>query len=561
MTSRVVVGLDIGTFAVRAAELHFGSHGVSIRRFAQIGLPYGAVVDGEVTDTGQVGAALQQLWAKGGFSTREVVLGVSNQKAIVRQADVALMPDEELGAALQYMAQDLIPIPIDEALLDFQVIERVEPSEDFGPAGHTRILLGAVTKASIDASLAALAVAKLRPIAVDMVALALLRIVPPLPPREDGKATVDVVVSVGADLTVVSIREGSSTRFVRILARGGADLTRSVADVLEVEMVQAEAIKRHVAGGHSVGILRSTESLLDQGLGPVIDDIGSSIDFYRAQGRVGVDRVAVTGGTTVMPMLVSALSEALGISVERVDPLDWISTDGMGLSETQLQNARPYMAGAIGLALWGAPGVDRQISLLPPELALERNKRRQLAGAAVGLLLLVVVLTAVWLPKHNRVNSAETRAAADQASLTALQTQITSLSGATAVQSQVSSLRSEIATSLAGDVDWVRLLGQLSRVMPTNVTLQSFSGSAPVEGTGTVTPGSVSVAATATGGNKSVVLWLQSLTRLPSVDDAWVGSLSSSGKGKRVSFTSSANLTTKADSSRIRDITGGSGDS
>jgi Tfp pilus assembly protein PilN len=166
----------------------------------------------------------------------------------------------------------------------------------------------------------------------------------------------------------------------------------------------------------------------------------------------------------------------------------------------------------------------------------------------------------VWLPKHNSVTSAQTKAVAAQASLVAIQGQVTSLSGDTAVQSQVATLRSQVAASLTSDVDWVRLLGQLARVMPEDVTLQTFAGTAPLEGTSPPTPGQITVSATATKGNKSVVGWLQSLTRLPSIDDAWVSTVSAEAPPLRgVSFSSSANLTTMAGSSRLNEIVGGPG--
>src|ERR1700726_4908403 len=90
---RSLIGLDIGSSAVRAAELVSGHGRMRLQRFGQVALPAGAVVDGEVAEPDTVGRALKRLWAETGFSSNRVVLGVSGQRVIVREADVPLMPE------------------------------------------------------------------------------------------------------------------------------------------------------------------------------------------------------------------------------------------------------------------------------------------------------------------------------------------------------------------------------------------------------------------------------------------------------------------------------------
>ena len=114
-----VAGLDIGTFAVRAAELSLDGERPTLTAFGQVTLPPGAVVGGEVIDAGAVTEAIRRLWANGRFSIKKVRLGVSSQRVIVRQADLPAMSAEDMHSAIQFEAQDLIPIPIEEALLDF----------------------------------------------------------------------------------------------------------------------------------------------------------------------------------------------------------------------------------------------------------------------------------------------------------------------------------------------------------------------------------------------------------------------------------------------------------
>ncbi|MGZ4638757.1 MAG: type IV pilus biogenesis protein PilM, partial [Actinomycetes bacterium] len=120
-----VVGLDIGTSGVRAAELTLGKAGATLERFGQVALPPGAVRDGEVVDASAVADAVKQLWAQAKFSTKKVVVGVANQKVVVRQVDLPWLPTNELKKSLPFQVQDFIPMPVEQAILDFHPLEEL----------------------------------------------------------------------------------------------------------------------------------------------------------------------------------------------------------------------------------------------------------------------------------------------------------------------------------------------------------------------------------------------------------------------------------------------------
>ena len=110
------VGLDVGTSAVRAVELVLGREQVTLTRFGQVALPPGAVRGAEIIDAPAVAAAIRRLWREAGFRSRTVIVGVGNQRVVVRQADLPDMSAEDLRSALQFQAQDLIPIPLETHL-------------------------------------------------------------------------------------------------------------------------------------------------------------------------------------------------------------------------------------------------------------------------------------------------------------------------------------------------------------------------------------------------------------------------------------------------------------
>ena len=121
MAKKIAIGLDIGGTALRAAEVASDARGsnVELQRYAEVPLPLNAVRDGEVIDAATVVQGLKALWVKGGFTSKDVIVGVGNQRVAVRPLTMPQMPMEQLQAALPFQVSDLLPMPVEEALLGF----------------------------------------------------------------------------------------------------------------------------------------------------------------------------------------------------------------------------------------------------------------------------------------------------------------------------------------------------------------------------------------------------------------------------------------------------------
>src|SRR3954453_22776727 len=148
VAGRTAIGLDVGTSGVRAAELSFGKRGVTLEKFGQVALTPGVVRDGEVLDAGALADALRQLWTHTGFSHKQVALGIANQRVVVRQVELPWLPPRELKASLPFQVQDYLPMPVDQAVLDFH------PVEDVATPGQPRALRGLLVAAVRDVVLA-----------------------------------------------------------------------------------------------------------------------------------------------------------------------------------------------------------------------------------------------------------------------------------------------------------------------------------------------------------------------------------------------------------------------
>lgn len=288
--AKTVIGLDIGTTQVRAVEVRRQRGDVSVLRYAEAALPLGAMQDGEVTDTLVVADALKKLWSAGKFSHREVVLGIGNQRVLVRNLELPSMPMDQLRSSLPFQVQDNLPVAVEDALLDFYPTAKLT-----GATGETlRGLLVAATRDTVRANVAAAESAGLRPLVVDLNAFALLRAHMLGRPADDVVALVDI----GARITNVVVAQYGRPALVRTLPTGGLHLTDAVAGTMGVSHLEAEDLKRQVGVGLNVPEQYQAAAEVVNHLGQaLIESIRNTLVFYSSNNPgQGISTVVLTGG-------------------------------------------------------------------------------------------------------------------------------------------------------------------------------------------------------------------------------------------------------------------------
>ncbi len=350
MAVRKAVGLDIGTSGVRAAELNLSKRPAVLERFGQVALPPGAARDGEIIDPDTVARALKQLWSSAKFSTKRVVLGVANQRVIVRQVDLPWLPPSEMRKSLPFQVQDFIPIPVEQAILDFHPLE--EFVDDNG-GRMLRMLLVAADRDMVSNSLVAVQKAGLTPVMVDLTPFAILRSLTPVEAR-GVESEADAYVNVGASITNIVVHQGGVPRFVRILVMGGNDVTDAVAERLGVPGEQAEAVKAQMGmlapGSRDDG--HPASRVIEQAGSQWIEEVRGSLDYYLAQpGAARLRRVVLTGGGSQLQGLASRLAIATRLPVEPATPYASLRLGKLGLTPDQLDYVQPLVSVPVGLAM------------------------------------------------------------------------------------------------------------------------------------------------------------------------------------------------------------------
>jgi type IV pilus assembly protein PilM len=354
VAGRTSVGLDIGTSGVRAAELSFGKNGATLERFGQVALPPGAVRDGEVVDVDTVAAAVKQLWASVKFSSKKVVLGVANQKVIVRQVDLPWLPQSELRESLAFQVQDFIPIPVEQAVLDFHVVEELTVDG----ARMLRVLLVAAARDMVNSALDAVRKAGLTATQVDLTPFAVLRSlagVDEVGVSPSWHTAAEALVDIGSKVTNIVVHQNGVPRFVRVLLMGGDTVTEAVAERMGVPVEQAEGVKQQTALGPTPGVPSSDHPaarVVESSGHAFVEEIRGSLDYYLAQpASVPLRRIVVSGGGARLGGLVQRLALATRLPVEPAAPLSALRVGKTGLSAEQLSFVEPLVTVPVGLAM------------------------------------------------------------------------------------------------------------------------------------------------------------------------------------------------------------------
>ena len=348
----MAVGLDIGSSAVRAVQLapqrggrpRLGPHG-------EVALPPGAVVDGDVAEPAVVAEALRRLWDGARLRDKKVAVGLASPRVTVRQLDLPELADADLGDAVRLQAQDQLPIPVEQALLDHLVIDRYPVGEG---RRNVRLLLVAADQEMVDRLLAAITAAKLRPVVVDLDAFALIRALAGASAPGD---QVELLVDVGAAVTKIAVHRGGNPLFVRMVALGGHGTTRALQAALELGWEDAEAAKLRASAAMAAGSALDPDDerarMLQDGVQRVVGEVRRSFDFFRGQHEdVPVQRVILCGGASAVPALAEQLESVLELPVDRCSPHGGLDTAGDAAGAS---GAGGSLAVAVGLAL-GASG-------------------------------------------------------------------------------------------------------------------------------------------------------------------------------------------------------------
>jgi type IV pilus assembly protein PilM len=321
-----VVGLDIEAGSVAAAEVRVNGD-AHVGAAAIEPLPAGAFSEGEVADPEMLADALKGFFARNKLSKR-VRLGIGNQRVVVRAIRLPVIEDhKEMEAAVRFQAQEQIPMPLDQAVLEHQVVGGV-PAEE-GAAAQVDVIVVAARREMVSSFLGPIRQAGLDPVGVDLAAFGMIRaLAGQNPVAESGGAGEAVLYCNVGDVMNLAVARGRACLFTRVSNAGLDGIAARLG--AETGLNREDAIKwlAHVgleqpleAIGGEPEIVAATRRALEDGLGGLVDELRLSLDYYGAQdGAVPVRTLVLCGPGSAVPGLVGQMEEQLGLPAVASSP-------------------------------------------------------------------------------------------------------------------------------------------------------------------------------------------------------------------------------------------------
>ena len=343
--SKAVIGLDIGSSAVKAVELKQAGKGWKVVAFGIQPVPPDSIVDGAIIDGAAVADSIRRVFENKHFKTKEVAASLSGNAVIVKKIKLPVMTEAELAESIYWEAEQYIPFDIQDVNLDYQILD-AGTSDEAG--GTMDVLLVAAKKEKIADYTGVISQAGRTPVIVDVDAFALqnaYEVNYGLDPEQ-----VVVLLNAGASAININIVTGDQSVFTRDISMGGNSYTEAVQKELNLPFESAEQLKR---GQPVEGVtVEEVTPVLHAMTENVLLEIQKTFDFFKASATSDrIDRIVLSGGASRVDGFVQALTDRFSTQVEMFDPFKKIAFEPSKLGVEDAEGTSPAVAVAVGLAL------------------------------------------------------------------------------------------------------------------------------------------------------------------------------------------------------------------
>jgi type IV pilus assembly protein PilM len=340
--SKGLVGLDLGSSAVKLVELRQKKGEYHLERLGVEPLSPEAIVDGSIMDSSLVVDAIHKLNDETKVKTPQYATSLSGHSVIIKKIQVPAMNEDELGESIQWEAEQYIPFDINDVRLDYVVLGET------GGRDTMEVLLVAVKRDKVNDYTSVISQTGKTPALVDVDAFAIQNAYEVNYDLDPLKTL--ALVNMGAAVTNINVISRGATVFWRDISFGGNQYTEALQRELNLSFEQAEAVKRGETGGRFNAA--DVRQVLDDVSAEMAGEIRKTFDFYTTTSSEGaVDELVLSGGCALTPGLEQVLRDRFQVPVERMDPLRRIHHRESDFNAEWLQTISPMLAVAVGLAV------------------------------------------------------------------------------------------------------------------------------------------------------------------------------------------------------------------
>ncbi|MGB6068883.1 MAG: type IV pilus assembly protein PilM [Desulfomonilaceae bacterium] len=337
-----IIGLDIGSNAVKMVEINRSKKGFELEYVGLAPLPDGAIVDKSIKKADLVGSAIRALHSVSSRN-KHVATSFAGKAVIIKQVTMTSMKDSQLEKQIQMEAEPYIPFDIKDVNLDFFIMGDRPEKE-----GSMEVVLVAAKKDYMAEYLDLIKSLNLNPIVVDVDPFALEVMYEFCYPNVQEEIV--ALVNVGASTININILKSGASQYTRDLPLGGDAITREIMRFFDVDFERAENIKR----GADLDKVnpRNLRKIFQRSIDYFVSELQKILDFFSANVSYDpIQKIFLSGGAATTYGLASTMESELNIPVEMVDPFRHLKVNEKTFDLGYLNSVGPQMAVAVGLAL------------------------------------------------------------------------------------------------------------------------------------------------------------------------------------------------------------------
>jgi type IV pilus assembly protein PilM len=352
-----LVGLDIGSHAIKLVEIEDTKKGRVLKNFGIIGLPQDAIVEGAIKEMEIVSSAIKTLYKNLKIKNKNVVTSISGYSVIVKKISIQKRGEAELDASIQDEAEQYIPFDINDVNLDYEVLsppeeegaeKKAEGEKDKMDKGLMDVMLVAAKKDIVEDYVSLLHLTGLSPAILDVDAFALQNV---FELSSENISGCYALVNVGAEeLGINAIKNGVSI-FTRDSSYGGYQINEAIMSKFDVSYEEAEKIK---LGGTKIdhkdkGAL---EEIFTSVISGWVNEIKRALDFLATTyPDETIEKIVISGGSCRFPGFQKYLELETEIPVVELNPFGNLQVNDKAFDPKYLTYMAPQAAIAVGLAL------------------------------------------------------------------------------------------------------------------------------------------------------------------------------------------------------------------
>lgn len=331
-------GLDIGVHSVKAVQLFIDKQSTSLVAAGMVKSPPNVLASESEKDFVALAETIKKLKSEANITTNEVAVSVPERQVFTQIFEFPKMSSDELDQAIPWEAENIIPKPLSEVNLDWEVID----DEESQKSGKVKVFLVASPKDLVSKYIKVLKLANLVPVAMETELLAIVRCLRPIIQKKSL-----IIGNLGASSSDIAVIKNGNLFMTRSLPTAGGAITRSLSSSLGLDLSVAEEYKK------SYGLTSQVEGKVGTEIQPilavVLNEIKKAISFYEEKVQDHLGLLLLTGGTCLMPGLSEYFAKSLGIEVQIADPFSLVGLNDQ--TQPDLKKNSPLFTVALGLAM------------------------------------------------------------------------------------------------------------------------------------------------------------------------------------------------------------------